>query len=182
MEPNDMTDLDRAHHELLFGVRRSVRYHMRRVSSLDGFHGFVIFMAFVLSLATIAILGTELAPGWKLLPAALTSLLVAVDLLIGSSRKARQHADLARRFIELERKMVVGQADMTDATIAEWKDQRLQIELKEAPILRVLDTLCHNELLRAMGYEPERYIPVRWWQRFFAQFIDLREDLLHRQT
>jgi hypothetical protein len=39
--------------------------------------------------------------------------------------------------------------------------------------------ICHNEQMRAMGYPKEKLAKVRWWQRAFAQMMDLREDLIH---
>ena len=100
----------------------------------------------------------ELGAGWplwlKLLPAALTSVLSAADLVFGSSRKAWMHADFARRFVELERALAKDGAE-----VAEILDRRLAIEAEEPPPLRVLDTLCHNELVRAMGYPRESADP-----------------------
>ena len=31
-------------------------------------------------------------------------------------------------------------------------EKRLELETTEPPALRALDTICHNELLRAVGY------------------------------
>ncbi len=55
--------------------------------------------------------------------------------------------------------------------------ERLEIEADEPPIKRVLDTLCHNELARAIG-EPSQEKPVRFLQRLFANFFDFRADRL----
>ncbi|SFT82942.1 hypothetical protein SAMN05192563_1004233 [Paraburkholderia aspalathi] len=58
-------------------------------------------------------------------------------------------------------------------------EKRLDIESEEPPILRVLDCLCHNEQMRSEGYPREDLAKIEWWQRLFAQFFDLREDLIH---
>ena len=56
---------------------------------------------------------------------------------------ARQHNDLAREFIGLERDLVrVG--DVTPERLAELTARRLDIEAAEPPILRVLDAMCHR--------------------------------------
>lgn len=56
--------------------------------------------------------------------------------------------------------------------------KRLEIEAEEPPILRVVDILCHNELLRAQGYDPTieatLYYDVSPLQRFFAPLFDIR--------
>ena len=44
-------------------------------------------------------------------------------------------------------------------------DRRLVIEAGELRIFRVLETVCYNEMLRAMGYPPERQSPLTFWQR-----------------
>ena len=44
--------------------------------------------------------------------------------------------------------------------------------------LKLLDTLCHNELLRSMGYPKDEYIPVKPLQRFFSPFFDMDADAL----
>lgn len=105
-------------------------------------------------------------------------MLSAADLVLGSSRKAWLHSDLARKFFDLEREIEKSRGDVTEALIVEMKDRRLAIEADEPPILRVLDTLCHNELMRAMGYPRDQQIPVGFWQRLFASFFDLQEHKL----
>jgi len=49
---------------------------------------------------------------------------------------------------------------------------RLAIESDEPPTLRVLDSLCHNEVLRALGQEAHRVGPISGWQRLFAHVFD----------
>lgn len=169
--------------DLLFGVRRSIRYHSRRRGFYERFHAVVLFLAVVFGSATLGAFGGALGEGlplWiKLAPAVLATVLSAADLVIGSMRKAWQHADLARRFIDLERRLMASSATPDEALVTELTSERLAIEVDEPPVLRVLDTLCHNELLRAMGYPPDRQIRVGFWQRACAQFFDLRE---HRLT
>jgi hypothetical protein len=45
-------------------------------------------------------------------------------------------------------------------------------------VLRVLDSICHNELLRAMGYDRSQYVEIAWYQRLLAQFVDVREHAI----
>ena len=176
-------DLKREHHNLLFGVRRSVRYHLRRRAFYERLHAGVLFLALVFGSATIATFGAELGKDWplwvKLLPAALTSVLSAADLVVGSSRKAWLHSDLARKFFDLEREIERARWQVTEELVIEITDRRLAIEADEPPVLRVLDTLCHNELMRAMGYPRDQEIRVDFVQRLFANFFEFREATLH---
>ncbi len=167
-------DTELNHHNLLFGIRRSVRYHSRRQRFYEQLHARTTFINLLLGSATIAIFTNALPVAWplwaKLAPAAIVTILSAADLVIGTMQKAWRHADLCRQFIELE-KMLVNE----DTDIAEVTRQRLAIEATEPPVLRVLDTLCHNELLRAMGYEKSQYIKVSWWQRLTANWTNFFE-------
>lgn len=180
-----MSDIKQQFDTLLFGVRRSVRYHSRRVRFYDLIHQLAVFCALLLGSATVATFGSEIGDGWplwvKLMPAVILSVLAAVDLVVGSVTKARRHDNLMRDFVALERSMLVCLEQPTAEGIAQATAKRLDIEIAEPPVLRVLDTLCHNELLRAMGVDRNQQIKVGWWQRFFANWFDWREDNLHLQ-
>lgn len=169
---------------LLFGVRRSVRYHNRRRDFYERFHGFVLFVAVAGGSTTIAAFGSELTAALptavKLLAPAAVTLAAISDLVVGSMRKAWLHADLARRFIVLEQKLVAQQAEPTADALLEVERERLAIEADEPPIRRVLDTLCHNELWRAMGYPESQVAPVSFFQRVFAHYFDFRFDTAAR--
>jgi hypothetical protein len=53
-----------------------------------------------------------------------------------------------------------------DATaLAAFTARRLEIEADEPPILKVLDSVCHNELLRAMGYDKSEFYRIGVVQR-----------------
>ena len=180
---NEQADLEKDYNRLLFGVRRSVRYHSRRRQHYERLHNAVLFLALVLGSVTVATFAAAIGADWPLwlksLPAATVSLLAGLDLVVGSTRQAWLHADLARQFIDLERRLARGQTDLTPTLIEEVTAARLTIEATEPPVLRVLDTLCHNELLRAMGYDPAREVRVGFFQRLFAPFFDLAEQRLH---
>ena len=169
--------------ELLFDVRRSVRYHVRRRHHFETIHKFVLFIALVFGSATVAVFADIIGEHWPLwvksLPAGLVSVLAAFDLVINSTTKAWLHADLARQFIDLERHLELEKDKPHDDLVKEATDQRLQIEATEPRALRVLDTLCYNEMLRAMGYEKKRQIKVTFIQRICAPFFDFHEERLH---
>ena len=163
-------------HELLFGVRRSVRYHHRRRRFFDLLQRITAGLAVVLgSTAVISLLQQH--PAIAVYAALAVTFLSALDLVIGYAGMARLHWDLARQFIELEQDIVRG-ADPDANTVAAWTARRLAIEADEPPVLRVLDTLCHNELARAMGYDPRNYKRVGWFQAACAPFFDWRDSAI----
>lgn len=165
-------------HGLLFDVRRSVRYHNRRRAFYDRCNLFSSWVGVVFGSATVITLLSGAGPLVAALAAALVSLVSAFDLVVGTSRQARLHADLARRFIGLEKKIVArGSAD--EAELALWTQDRLDIEMEEPPILRVLDALCYREQMRSMGcYSDEELPKIGYWQGFWAQWIDIGANRL----
>jgi hypothetical protein len=158
-------------HKLLFGVRRSIRYHNRRRDFFDTFNQ--ITTAFSLIAGSATVYGVLHAPDshelaiWS---GMVVTVLSAFNLVVGSARQARLHHDLSKKFITLEKKMLA-----EDGQIKEWQTERLDIEAEEPPVLRVLDCICHNEMLRSMGYNDEHFAEIAWYQRWFAQFFDIRD-------
>jgi len=163
-------ELENAWYGLQFGVRRSIRYHQRRRGFFDGLDKLGDMLAVLFGSA--AIYGVLAAHSATLVVVAsvVVTVVATLNLVLGSSRKAWLHADLARRFIELERQLLV---EPDEGVYRQLTAQRLSIEAEEPPILRVLDSLCHNEQLRAEGLEDQRAGPISVWQRLFAQVFDL---------
>ena len=180
---SDTQKTEKRYQDLLFGVRRSVRYHIRRQKFFRNFHRIVLFLSLILSSVTVAALAEAVGANWplwgKLLPAAIISVLAGIDLVVGSAEKSWQHSDLARQFIKLERRLVSGSADLDEELIRNVEDKRLKIEASEPPVLRVLDTICHNELMRSMGHKKDEMIEVSILQRLCAPFFDLSQSQIH---
>ena len=64
------------------------------------------------------------------------------------------HAELARKYIGLEKRFSHGRA-LEDNEYEEAVCDRLEIEAGEPPILRLLDVMCHFELMLAEGNQKE---------------------------
>ena len=67
-----------------------------------------------------------------------------------------------------------------EARLAEFAARRLAIEADEPPVLRVLDALCHNELVTALGLDDAERAAVTPLQRWLAPLVDVRPDRLRR--
>lgn len=160
--------MDHEWHALLFGVRKSVRYHERRAaffSRLDTLNG-VISLSAGSSVVATAISGYPLV---AFSAGAIVALSNVFNVMIGSSRMAALHRELRGRFIDLERQMVLSptQAD----TVKKFADERLRIELGEPAVIGVLDAICYNDEARAEGNN--KYVRrIRWWQYCGSQFLD----------
>ena len=177
MENNKEFLMDKEH-KLLFGVRRSIRYHMRRCRLFDAIHSFTSFVGvFAGSGAAVTFLyGHHLMAVTAALVVAFTS---SIDLVVGTGPRARLHNELAKRFVQLEKDMVLSERSLSEETLECFTARRLEIEADEPPILRTLDLLCHNELSRAMGLDKEKggYIEIPALHRFLADFISFGDPV-----
>ena len=168
-----MSEMDK----VLFGVRRSVRYHNRRTRFFDQFSKATKFIAALSGTAAFASFMSA-APTWlSFCLLGVVTVSSTLDLIVGSARSARLHSDLARRFFTLE-KEIIGIADPTPDHVTAITAKRLDIEAEEPPPLKVLDCICHNELLRAMGYDPSEFVEISFLQRLTANFFDHREHTI----
>lgn len=157
-----MTDTQYA---LLFGVRRSIRYHDRRRAFFERLHRLTGALTVLMAgsvLYDIGRLGETAA--WLMALAVVAAVLASLDMVVGYAARAGQHRDLKARFVDLEMVMLKGgdsAADWTPHQLA-----RLGIERDEPPIYRALDLLCHNELARAEGCPAPDQAHVSAWQRW----------------
>ena len=169
-----MTDrLDDRNYELLFGIRRSVRYHNHRRRFYELWNTATVTVAALGGSSAVASFVAGLPPSWAWLPAALAgsvAVLGAVDLSVGTARRANQHAELAREFIGLEKSYAHGR-DLDDDEFATVTRQRLEIEAREPPPLRLLDAMCHYELLTALGDDVAGHPRIPWFRRLLANWI-----------
>ena len=89
-----MSDLQKRFDDLLFGVRRSVRYHSHRESFFRGMHRLVLFIALLSGSSFIVVFTLELSntlPLWgKLAPAGLVTVLTALDWFVRQDLETRQ--------------------------------------------------------------------------------------------
>ena len=149
-----MEETDNRTYDLLFSVRRSVRYHNRRRRFYETWNAITVTTAAVGgSAAGIAYYISGFVEGIHVLPVAascIVALLSAIDIGVGTSRNANLHAELARKFIELEKRFAHGK-NLTDDEHEDLVRSRLEIETVEPTTLRLLDLMCHFELLRATG-------------------------------
>ena len=170
------------HWELLFGVRRSVRYHARRERFLDGAHDLGALVAAVSGSAAIASLLAALDSALVVAAVAVSAGFSAHELVFRTAKKARLHNDLTREFIALEKELVMAGEDLPESRLRELQARRLDIEAREPPALRVLDAMCHDELVTALGIEAgERADPTRL-QRLFAHLFDVGAHRLHKHA
>ena len=180
MTKNPQTENDRW--DLLFSVRRSVRYHIRRERWYDTIHKRGTFIVAVFTSATFTSLLVKLDPTLIAVLSAVPALICAFELVYGTSKAARQHNDLARDYISLEKDMVVAGETPPESDVRAWQARRLEIEAHEPPVRRVLDAICHDELITALGIKDSERSNVGWWQRWCANIMDIGAHRLRKQV
>ena len=178
LNPQPASDADLS--ILLFGVRRSVRYHSCRRAFFDRLNNTTNVTSVLFGSAALASLLASGGRALILIAATVVTFFSAVNLVIGSTRKAREHADLAKKFVELQ-KQIVGCAKPTDQDLRNWTQNRLEIEAEEPPVLKVLDSMCHNDQLRADGFSREEFLDIRWYQRLLAQIRDVADHRIQKK-
>lgn len=157
----------------LFGVRKSVRYHQRRRVFFESAHTIATALQVIAgSSAVAAVVGESSHLGAIL--AAVAAVLAALDLTIGISRRATVHASLGQQFTQLEREMVPHEHNKSveATTVTGFRQRRLEIEELEPSKLRVIDLLCHNELVTST-YRHEKIYPIGRVRRWIGHVLDV---------
>lgn len=174
----DEADLNSRWKAMLFGVRRSARYHQRRRSFFDKLArtSNIASIAFG-SAAFLAVLKGPEAQGVALWVSAGLAILGGINLVIGSAVRAREHSDFMRKYIELEQRML---KPPTEELLLAVASDRLSIEANEPPVLHVLNCICHNDQLRAEDGPADEYVLIGPIQRLFASVFDFCEGSLKK--
>ena len=161
-------------HRTLFGVRRSSRYHERRRSFFEGINTTILFLQVAAgSLAVGTWMKSAHSEGGLI---ALAGLLAAVNLVVGTQRKATLHSSLAQQFQRLERDMLPFEADrdVSQEQVTRFQQARIELEELEPPKLRVIDLLCHNELVMGVSaYRDGKIYDAPVWKRWLGHALDL---------
>lgn len=164
---------------LLFDVRRSVRYHNRRRAWFDRLDQATNVLSLVFGSTAIYGVLSQANANLALLSAAIVTAFSAVNLVVGSSQRARAHFDFARKFFELEQKMILV-AEISKESLRAITAERLSIEKDEPPVLRVLDSICYNEQILSMDYSTDQMVVVGFWQRLLSPIMDFQASKLRK--
>lgn len=181
VDTRDSGELQDRQYELLYDIRRSIRYHRKRRRHFERWTAISQVSSLLLGAATVGTLIKEVST-WAPIVLAATVTTISVISVVGRlADKARLHAELARSFSELKRR-IVGQITWSAQDVANWKEEILRIEEDEPPIKQVLNCMADNDERRKMGVAPELFADIDPLQRFFAQFFDLWPGRIQLRT
>jgi hypothetical protein len=156
----------------LFSVRRSIRYHQRRLAFYERLNTIASAIQVIAGGAAFALAAAN-SPASAAWFAAIVALVGTIDLTVGSARKVRAHADFSRRFSQLEREMASHEGEeLPRPQLMALRQQRLVIQEEEPPLHQVVVLDCHNELVRS-SYPSGVIYPVRPWQRYAGNFVHM---------
>jgi hypothetical protein len=175
LKADSKAKLDEEWDALLFGVRRSIRYHLHRRKFFERLGAWTNFLVIVSGGTVVAL---AISDGDKksmptIISGAIIAILSSFDLVIGFSTKARDHHDLVKHFSALEREMTKADDHRTKQNYATFVNDRLTIEEDEPPMHRVLNMYCHNELARGMGVAQGELADIHLLQSVFKEWFDL---------
>jgi len=163
-------DLEDRWHKMLFSVCRSIRYHQRRRGFYDRLDKTSNMLSLILGSATIYGVLQENAKNVALIASATVTVVSSINLVVSSAQRGRDHTDFMRKYVELEKRML---GEPSEELLLEVSTARLTIEAEEPPVLHVLNSICHNDMLRARGYAKKHFLKIGWFQALLAQIIDI---------
>lgn len=154
--------------EFGMALRLGCHYHQERRRFFERWNNLSAFAGVVFSsaaLATFKTNNTEFAI-WLTLFVAVVQ---AANLVVGFSRKAWNHGDLMKKFVDLE--MEWRRADESVERLVELQAKRLELEKQEPTPMPYLVQRCHIDLMRRNGYPKEQWPKLGWWKRMLAQYL-----------
>lgn len=183
-DTRDPADLQRDWARECFAVQRAIRYHLRRQGFYDDWNSLTNASAILLGAGTVAALAQKLPfPGvLSVLFPVLIMVFSTLNLVWGTTRRARLHNNLYRRYVEVERR-ILAVTDASEQALRAVRGERAAIEADEPPTMFVISVLCHNEVVRATGGGEMYRVPLlhRWLGHFWA-FPDAAFPLARRNT
>ena len=168
----DSTAMQDGLHDLLWRVRLSALYHLKRERFLDGVDRASSAVAALGGAAAFASIQTN--PDFGQSIAGFIAIISAGALVYGPAAKARRHSELARDYRLLEAD-VVEQTDWSADKLAKFNSRYSRLEASEPAALGALVTQCHNELAAAQGSR-EHITPLRWYERLLKNWFDFDQS------
>ena len=155
--------------DLLFDCDRNARYHVARRAFFDAWHRWMMVGVLISGSAAVASLNTGLGTAWATMLALIPAVVGAVSVVWNLTHTARDHELLARRFYDLEKRIVVHEA--TAATVDRWRAEMLDIWGDEPATYHALNAECHNAVAQAIGADTGEMQRVRWWHHRLRHWV-----------
>ena len=155
---------------LLFEIRLSVRYHVKRQRFYESWERWSNFGLLVLGSATVGTAFHKIQ-GLEVVVGLLVTLLSALKITGKFAVKTALHSQFVKDFTELEKQLV---ANRDEETVQRVHKSRLTLEATEPAVMINLSIICYNEEVWAQGYNKKNLKPLNKVQRFLASWKDWR--------
>lgn len=161
----------RDQYELMEYARISTLYHRRRQAFFEGWEAATKAASIIVGSSAV-VSAMQTMPELTAALASIVAIVNALALVVGTSRKATLHNSLARRWLELEGKLIASKGDPELVSSAEATIP--QIEQDEPPSLGGLVRVCTREVLRSMGHTGTALPTIPLHQRLLAHYVDFQ--------
>ena len=155
----------------LAGIARSARYHDRRRGFYENWNSVTSALS-ALALAAGSVRIYQSSEIWSYV-LGFGAVWCAIDVALGIARKAVTHSELSVRFVLLEKRFSLGKS-LSDEEAREVRDQRLEIESREPPLLYLLNELCQRSYERSIGVTHDS-VKLPLWRRCLVYFSSQEE-------
>lgn len=165
-------------HEILERIEITIRYHQKRERFFEVSDKWVKAFAIVGSTVAFANLaGDGLV---RRTAAAAIAITTTLSLVFGFTERTKKHAELARKFRELEARIRGrGETQFGETELASWEQEERMLEASEPPALNTLVVICQNEIFVAAG-KLDRVVPIPWYKRVVSQFLSLEPKMAEK--
>ena len=164
----DAKSLHAEWHPPLWGVRRSQRYHAKRMQFFQRWSWFCSMLSLLAGSGAV-IAAFQKFPAWMAgIFGMIFALFGGLNLVLKFGDHVRDHKDFTRKFADLEGRMHL--AVESEGELGKFRAERTKIEADEQNIKVVLDVICHNEQAVADGALQWPH-PVAWWQRLLRNYL-----------
>ena len=167
--------------DLLFNVRVSIRYHRRRRDFFKRWHARANAIIIILGSASVFSLLNEWGKLLGSLPGLIVTIVATFDLVFSTCSKISTHGNIVRRLLSIEEEIVsytTSNNELYNKLFKEWQ----AIKRDEPDTLRTLEGICYNQVVRSKDYPENEQISIKWYQRLLADFIDIAEHKLKKET
>lgn len=156
-------------HEILERIEISVRYHQKRERFFELSDKWVKAIAIIGG--SVAFANLEPNDGTRKALAALIALSSTLALVFGFADRAKRHAELTRKFRELDARIVQkGEISYMEADLGAWEAEERMLEANEPPALNALVKICQNEIAITAG-QPNKMVRIPYHQKLFSHLI-----------
>lgn len=159
-------------HRLKFSFSRSIRYHDCRGNFLRSLSRFCSLLTLLLGSGAALAVFKEWPKSVQLSLPFGVAVISLTNLLFDFRGCGDLHRKLSSKFSELLHDLDTC-SERTPEALRRFEKKRRDLENEAPTPLKMLDVCCHNDLVRAEGYDSGEFVDLQWWQVALRQFCSI---------